>query len=85
MLTPLRRAGHRAHPPDVPRPRPDCRNWSGSVHRAQLTSPLVQLAVRPDQDAASVTVIVTKTPRNGPDVVRQAETARRRRLRPAWL
>jgi hypothetical protein len=47
--------------------------------------PLVRLAVRPDQDAASVTVIVTKTPRNEPGMVRQAETARRRRLRPAWL
>jgi hypothetical protein len=30
-----------------------------------------------------VTVIVTKTPRNGPDVVRRVETARCRRLRPA--
>ena len=32
-----------------------------------------------------VTVIVTKTPRNGLDVVRRVETARCRRLRPAQV
>ena len=37
-----------------------------------------------DHCPALVTVIVTKTPRNGPDMVRQVETARCRRLRPAW-
>jgi hypothetical protein len=34
---------------------------------------------------ADVTVIVTKTPRNEPDVVRRAETARCRRLRRAGV
>jgi hypothetical protein len=37
------------------------------------------------EDLAFVTVIVTKIPRNEPDVVRPVETARCRRLRPAWV
>jgi hypothetical protein len=32
----------------------------------------------------SVTIAVTKTPRNERDVLRQVEMARCRRLRPAW-
>src|SRR5262245_33980377 len=38
----------------------------------------------PDHRSVLVTVIVTKTPWNEPYVVRQGETVRCRRLRPAW-
>ena len=37
-----------------------------------------------DRRSALVTVIVTKTPRNEPDMVRRVETARRRRPRSEW-
>jgi hypothetical protein len=38
-----------------------------------------------DHRSALVTVIVTKTPRNEPDMVGRVETARRRRPRSEWV
>lgn len=56
---------------------------AGATFESEVVAQLLELHPDALKGAAFVTVIVTKTLRNEPDVVRRVETARCRRLRPA--
>jgi hypothetical protein len=58
---------------------------SGQKLYRSCTKSFTRLEPISDDRLALVTVIVTKTPRNEPDVVRRVEATRCRRLSPAWV